>query len=40
MPEIIILGFAVTMTTIVTATLYTLDNTLTLHTTLTDWTTK
>lgn len=32
-----ILAFAVVMSTITTATLYTLDNTLTLHTTLRKW---
>ena len=35
-----ILAFAGIMSGIVTATLYTLDNTLTLHTTLKDWNTK
>ena len=35
-----ILAFAGIMSTIITATLYTLDNTLTTHTTLKDWNTK
>ena len=35
-----IAAFAIIMTAIVTATLYTLDNTLTTHTTLKDWNTK